>query len=229
MINLPEYFSRHTLFYGEDFVRKLRDKTVLVAGVGGLGSTVSQLLTRTGVGKLVLLENKIIDEPDLNRQILYSYKDLEKQKSDVAKQKLRNISPYTKVELIKKVLNPDNVSDLNNKQYDIIVDCFDNFESRFILEGLLKEKQQMIHSGISNNYGQITTIKKGKTKSLKEIFGGIKRPSNNPIPVVPAAVVAVASIAANEAINALLGRAKLLNKLLIVDFEDYTMSKISLN
>ena len=228
MKELPEYFWRHALFYGEDAIKKLQNSTVLVAGVGGLGCTVSQLLVRSGVGTILLLENKAIDEPDLNRQILYTYEDLGKEKIEVAKERLEAISPYSKIVPIKMRLTETNAKELSKLNFDLIVDCFDNFEGRFLLEDILHKDQMMVHAGISNNFGQISVIKKEKTASLKELFGGLPKGQDKPIPVVPSAVVCLASFSANEAINCLLGKQKLVGKIVLVDLEDYSLSKIVL-
>ena len=75
----------------------IREGAVAVAGAGGLGCAVSEILVRSGIGRLVLIDDGRVDVPDLNRQILYSMEDVGKTKVDAAAEKLRGICPFTEI------------------------------------------------------------------------------------------------------------------------------------
>ncbi len=216
--------TRNLQFYGKSNMEKISKATILIAGVGGLGCIVSEILVRLGVKKLVIVDKGIIDEPDLGRQALYTVKDIGKRKVDVAKEVLKSMSGLTEIEA---TFTP--ISNLDKGKVhscDCVVDCLDNFRSRFELEEKLKDTQPLIHGGIQNDYGQITTILKGKTPTLKEIYANIKE--TDVIPVSTPTVFTVASLMAQEVVNNILGSPKLIENLLVVELNDFTFTKIKL-
>jgi molybdopterin/thiamine biosynthesis adenylyltransferase len=230
MAEFDEIFARNILAWGKEKQQILADACVLVAGVGGLGSTVSEILVRSGVGKLIIIDNGIVDEPDLNRQILYTLDDLGKVKVDVAVEKLSAIHKHSTIIPINKRIKADAKLFETLWQYKFrgIADCFDNFSSRFVLEQLLKKDMFLVHGGVENNYGQITTIKKNATRMLKDLYPNFEDPTS-PLPVCPQIVSCIASMMAYEVLNNLWDTPQLLNTLLIVELSDFSFSKIHLS
>lgn len=222
-------FARNLLAWGPEKQQQLADACILVAGVGGLGCTVAELLVRAGVGKLILLDAGIVDEPDLNRQILYASDDLGNVKVEVAAQKLSGIHQHTTITPINRRLedDPSLFDSLWQHKFIGIADCFDNFSSRFVLEQLLKDDIFLVHGGVQNDYGQITTIQSGITKPLKALFPNVED-AMSPLPVCPQIVVCVASMMTHEVLNAIWGTPQLLNTFLIVELSDFSFSKIQL-
>lgn len=221
-------FSRTTLFTGKAELEILQKSSVLVAGVGGLGSIVSELLVRRGIGELILIDQKEIDEPDLNRQLLYTSADLGKQKLEVAKQRLEAIHSYTKIKTLDLRISdkPEVYDKINEYNFAGIADCLDNYDSRFALEKLLTEHRFLVHGGVLNDFGQVTTIKKGA--SLKALFTG-QQDSTEPIPVCPEVVAIIGSLMVKEIINSILGKPQLENKILIVELSDFSMFKLDVD
>ena len=230
MREVAESFARNTLAWGEEKQQRLADACILVAGVGGLGCTVSEILVRSGVGKLIILDNGVVDEPDLNRQILYTLDDLGKKKVDVAAEKLAAIHQQSTIIPINRRIEEDATLFETLWQYKFhgIADCFDNFSSRFVLEQLLKEDMFLVHGGVQNDYGQITTIKKNVTRMLKKLYPNVEDP-DSPLPVCPQIVTCVASMMAYEVLNNLWDTPQLMNILLIVELSDFSFSKIQLS
>ncbi len=220
----PDIQARNLLFFGKSNMEKISKATVLVAGVGGLGCVVSEILVRLGVKKLVIVDNGIIDKPDLGRQALYTIKDIGKRKVDVAKDALVNLSGLTKIEAVFESIQ--NLKTNKIHSCDCVVDCLDNFKSRLELEEKLSENQPLIHGGIQNDFGQLTTILKAKTPSLKDIYVNIKETET--IPVSTPIVFTVASLMAQEVVNNILGSPQLIGNLLIVELNDFTFTKIKL-
>ncbi len=206
-------------------IEVLKNSSLLVAGVGGLGCTVCQLLLRLGVGELYLVDSGIVDEPDLNRQILYDFEDIGSKKAEVAVRKLSSVFPKTRV----RALCVDILGDDFRLPNGImgVVDCLDNWCSRFRLESLAREKGVfLVHAGVKEMYGQITTVFHPDTPSLEEIFGN--PPEEDSPQVYPPLVVAVASFQVWETVNALLGAPRLLGKLLVLDLWGPSLEVISL-
>ncbi len=206
-------YDRHRELF-EDFDRIQKSK-ILVCGAGGLGSNVLQLISRIGIGEIYVYDDGILDEPDLNRQILYDTQDIGKKKVVAAREKLSKINPKIKYHFYDERITKDTVL----PKVDVVVDCLDNFTSRKILDAKIqRSKTPLIHGGVEGFYGQITTILPGKTKTLNEILSGIKDSKNVKL-VAPYTVSLMASIQVSEAIKVILKDYKnaLLNKLLIID------------
>jgi len=227
-MNKDLLFSRTTLFTGEAELEMLQKSTVLIAGVGGLGCIVSELLVRRGIGELILVDQKEIDEPDLNRQLLYTSADLGRQKLEIAKQRLEAIHSFTKIETIDMKIsdNMDFFDKVGTYKFAGIADCLDNYNSRFDLEKLLNDDNFLIHGGVRNDFGQVTTITKGK--SLKALYAGQKE-DGEPIPVCPEVVAIIGSLMVKEIINSILGKPQLEDKLLILELSDFSMFKLDVD
>ncbi len=229
MSETQQIFSRNRLFWGAAKQARLQHACVLVAGVGGLGCTVAEVLVRAGVGKLILVDRGIIDEPDLNRQILYTLADLGKPKVTVAAERLAAIHQQTEIIPLNLAITdaPEFFEIMSQHHCDGIADCLDNFQSRFVLEQLLTADTFLVHGGVQHDYGQITTIKPTRTRALRELFATIPEAAS-PIPVCPGIVVCVATLMAHETLNNLWDAPELVNTLLIVELADFSFAKIAL-
>jgi len=215
-MSATERYHRQVLLWGTERQQQLEAATVLIAGVGGLGATVAELLVRAGTGKLYLADDGTIDWPDLNRQLLYSETDIGQSKLEVAKQKLQQINSSVAIELLPQRIDatfhcPPDVS--------IIADCLDNYTSRFHLEAGLADEAFLIHGGIEGNQGQILTLQKGTSQPLADIFAGAQQPAGN-IPVSGPGATIIAGYMANELLNTICGNPQLLNRFMIVGLGD---------
>ncbi len=211
-------YDRQIMTIGTGGQEKLKRSTVAVVGVGGLGSPVSFYLTAAGVGKLILVDPEKPELSNLNRQILHWEEDLEKKpKAMSAKWKLERFN--SDVEIIAKPVKLEEKNiDKVLRGTDIIVDCLDNFETRFLLDEYSQRTgKPLVHGAIEGTYGQVTTIVPGKTKTLREIFSNVKG-RNGKSPVIGATAGVVGSIQAMEAVKLITGFGEpLLNKLLLID------------
>lgn len=138
---MSERYSRQQRFLpiGEKGQQALAQKQVLIVGVGALGATIAELLTRAGIGKIVLVDRDFIELSNLHRQLLYNEQDVAKRLPKViaAKNTLQTIN--SDVEIIAHVANAD-ASFLENliqqHTFDIIFDGTDNFDIRFIINDI---------------------------------------------------------------------------------------------
>ena len=221
---MKEIFQRNIQFWGKEKQQRLAKSSILIAGVGGLGSVVADGLTRAGIGKLILFDNDVVELSNLNRQLLYDQNDLGKLKVVVAKQRLLAINPNLKIETFHKSILE--LSDLSLPRFSGIADCLDNFGARYELERIMKSDHFQVHGGVQNDYGQITTIKPAITQTLKEIYPGVHIPVS--VPVVPQTVLVIGSLMIQEIINNLFGEPQLLNKMLILELSDFSLFKVNL-
>ncbi len=220
-------FARHLPLLGEEGINRLLNSKVLVAGAGGLGTVVLQILVRTGVGKIYIVDHGILDEPDLNRQILYTRRDIGRVKVEVAVQRLKEIR---NVELVGMNTTIDEKFEIPDDT-DLVIDCLDNFYGKFLLNDLaLKKKKPFIHAGISGFYGQVTTIIPGVTLSLRDMLRGALVENKGGLPVIATASFVLGTIEASEAIKYLTGKGPVLkNRILVVDllYNDFQTIEIA--
>ncbi len=161
-----EKFSRQIILknIGALGQKKILNSKVLIIGMGGLGCPVAEFLTRSGIGTLGIVDYDIVSSSNIHRQSLYDERDLNKLKVKVARKKLKNINPQTKVNAFAVKLNNIN-ADKIIKNYDYIVDGTDNFKSKFLINDLsLKNKKFLVTGAISKFDGHIFTFNFKKKK-----------------------------------------------------------------
>jgi len=206
--------------WGTTGQRKLKASKVVVVGVGGLGCLSSLYLVAAGIGTLYLVDKEKISLSDLNRQILYCKSDLKKQKADTARKKLETLNPATKVEVLQEEVTEIRVSAVM-EDADVVVDGLDNWRTRFIVnEHCVRKGIPFVHAGVSQFYGQITTVIPGKGPCLRCIFS--KEPLETKIvPVFGATPAVMASLQVMEVIKLItrIGR-PLVGRMLFLDGEE---------
>ena len=145
--------------------KKILNAKVLIVGAGGLGCPVADLLTRSGVGEIGIMDYDKISLSNIHRQTLYVTQDIGKYKVNIVKKKLNLINREVKINIYNKKANNENLSKIINK-YDIIVDGSDNFNTKFLLNRLsLKFKKKLIVGAISKFEGHIFTFDFNSKKS----------------------------------------------------------------
>jgi adenylyltransferase/sulfurtransferase len=123
-ISLPEI--------GESGQLKIKNAKVVVVGAGGLGCTALQHLTITGIGKLGIIDNELVTEANLYRQVLYGAGDLGKMKTIITREKLHGLNPSITIDIHNLRLTKDNVLKLFS-EYDIVIDSSDNLSSSYLI------------------------------------------------------------------------------------------------
>jgi molybdopterin/thiamine biosynthesis adenylyltransferase len=129
--------------------KKISSTKVLIVGVGGLGCPVILYLASLGIKNIGIVDHDKVDLSNLNRQILFSTKDIGKFKVDRAKKFLQKVNKKIKINAYKTKIIKNNIQNILNK-YDIICDCSDNFTTRYLLNDFcLKNKKILISAAIS--------------------------------------------------------------------------------
>ena len=145
--------------------KKIINSKVLIVGGGGLGCPVADLLARSGVGKIGIMDYDKVSLSNIHRQTLYTAKDVNKFKVDVVKKRLNLINKYIKINTYNRKASEKNLINIINK-YDIIVDGSDNFKTKFLLNKYaLKLKKILIVGAISKFDGHIFTFDFNSKKS----------------------------------------------------------------
>ena len=125
-------FSRTELFIGKENIEKLNKSKVAIFGIGGVGSFVVEGLARAGIGNFVLIDHDIVSETNINRQIIATTKTIGMPKVEVEKERILEINPDAKVEIIKEFFMPDSKEILDNS-IDYIVDAIDTITAKIEL------------------------------------------------------------------------------------------------
>ncbi|MHB8828728.1 MAG: HesA/MoeB/ThiF family protein [Syntrophales bacterium] len=208
-----ERYARQIIYpeFGEAGQRCLKKAHVLIAGLGGLGSPNATNLAYAGIGKLTLLDCDSVDLSNLNRQTLHWEKDVGALKVISGSEKLAAMNSKTEIRPLNVRITADNAGELLTG-VDLVMDCMDNMETRFVLnESCVRAGIPFIYGGISGLEGQLTTIIPGKTPCLECIYPrGIGEGKRLPFPVFGAAPALVASLQTMEAIKLLAGFGELL-------------------
>ena len=125
-------YSRQILLpgFGEDAQQRLRQASVLIVGLGGLGSPVAMYLAAAGVGRLLLADFDAVDLSNLQRQILHNSERIGWTKVDSAVATLRALNPHCELVPIKRSLSPARLAELST-EVDLMVDASDNFQTRY--------------------------------------------------------------------------------------------------
>ncbi len=219
--------------------KKLLLSKVFILGMGGLGSPVSIYLASAGIGTLGIADFDKIELSNLQRQILFDHKNINKYKVETEKKKLLLINPKLKINIYKKKITKKNIDNII-KNYDVIVDGSDNFKTKYLInDSCIKNKKTLISAALRGFEAQITTIK-GWVKSINNpcyrcMFPEMQTKDYNENYQDCGIVGGIAGIAGSlqsiEVIKDILGIGKLLTgKLIIIDtlvnrFEEINFKK----
>lgn len=226
-----ERYNRNILVpqVGEEGQEKLANAKILVCGAGGLGSTVLANLASLGVGtigQIGIIDNDVLELSNLNRQYIHKFENIGKVKVESAKAWINEFNPEINVKTYQMRLDENNYSEIV-KEYDFIMDCFDSFKSKFLLNEIaIKTGKTLIHGGVTEFYGQVTVIVPGKTACLKCILpeeGGYVVKG-----VLSPSVSVISSLEATEAVKLILNTGERLENRLL-SYNGLTMQFKTIN
>ncbi len=126
-------FERVISFLGEDNLLKIKAKSVLIVGLGGVGGYALESLARSGIQKFILIDYDKIDESNLNRQIITNRDNIGKYKVDVAKERILSINPQIAVVTKCTFLDETTINILENNHIDYIIDACDSVNTKKLL------------------------------------------------------------------------------------------------
>ena len=144
MVSEEGYYQALSERIGEENLRRLKDSTVGVAGLGGLGSNIAMLLVRSGVGKLVIADCDIVELSNIHRQN-YALEYVGRKKTDAVADQISKINPWCRVEAHDIRITKDNVSIFSD--CDVVCEAFDDAEQKVMLIESLSAMGKRIVSG----------------------------------------------------------------------------------
>lgn len=210
----------------------MKQARVLVIGAGGLGSPLLQYLAAAGVGHIGIVEYDTVDESNLQRQILYTTRDIGKSKAIVARERIQAINPLINVEVFETQITRNNALDLL-EGYDVIADGTDNFPTRYLVnDACVLTGKPNVYASIFRYEGQLSVFNMPKgdgtfTPNYRDLYPEPPAPDAVPncaeggvLGVLPGIL---GSMQANEVIKIICGLGEpLAGRLCLVDTADFS-------
>lgn len=212
-IRLPEV--------GEAGQQRLLDSRVLIIGMGGLGSPVALYLAAAGAGHLVLVDFDKVEESNLQRQVIHRQESIGELKVDSARASLEVINPALEITCLSWELDEDELSEQVNLA-DVVVDCSDNFPTRFLLNRIAWAEATPLVSGAAIRWdGQLASfdarIEASPCYQCLYHDDGTDGANCAMEGVIAPLVGVIGTMQAQETINVLLGSPGLVGRLMLFD------------
>ena len=202
--------------WGEEGQRRLKTSTVFIAGAGGLGSPAAIYLAVAGVGRIRICDMDSLEPTNLNRQILHDHTRVGLNKAVSARQTLALTNPHVEVTALTETITADNVDRLVGPA-DIILDCLDNFATRYVLnEASARLHIPLVYGSVWGMEGRLSFFQPPETPCLRCLFA--EGPPKGVFPVVGVTPGVIGTLEALEALKFITGvGANLKSKLLVWD------------
>lgn len=214
-------YSRHYVLegVGRDGQQLLRDASVLIVGLGGLGSPVALYLAAAGVGKLGLVDPDVVDVTNLQRQVIHDSTRLGQAKVSSAAQTIDRLNPGVAVERHRVALDASNVLEIMDG-YDVVVDATDSFPARYLInDAALHLRIPVVHGSVFRFEGQAAVFNPYVGPCYRCLFPSPPPPDLAPncaeagvLGVLPGTI---GSIQATEALKLILGTGNPLQGMLL--------------
>lgn len=217
---------------GEAGQRAIQNASVLIVGMGGLGSPVSMYLAAAGVGKLSIADFDIVDESNLQRQIVHSVSDIGLLKTESAARTLKSINPGVEIATYDFTLETEEIDDLA-ASHSLIIDCTDNFPTRFQLNrASLTSRTPMVSGAAIRWEGQVTAFDPNRPESpcYQCLYPNtdIEAATCAAEGVISPLVGVIGTMQALESLNILLGRGQLHGTVWLFDGQFMEWQKMTL-
>ena len=165
---------------GKHGQEQLLEAKVLIVGIGGLGSAVGYYLSAAGVGTIALVDNDEVALSNLQRQIAHNSMTLGKPKVESAKSTFQSLNPDVTIIPIQQRLAKNNIRDLIH-DFGIVVDCSDNYETRFLInDSCIMAEKKLVTGAVYKFEGQIMVIIPGKGACYRCFFEKPPPPDTHP-------------------------------------------------
>lgn len=145
---IPYWLSRTQLMLGDEKVETLMGKNVLIVGLGGVGGICAEMIVRAGIGKLTIVDNDVVDESNINRQIQALQSTVKQPKAQVLAARLKDINPELDLTVMEVYIKEKITIDLVEKaKWDYIVDCIDTLSSKvFFIKACMDRSLPLVSS-----------------------------------------------------------------------------------
>ena len=144
---MAKWQERAELLFKKEGLENLKNASVLVVGVGGVGSFAAEFLARAGVGNLTIVDGDVVDITNINRQLPALHSTVGMTKIDVVGDRLLDINPELNLTKIKEFLSPERAFELVSEKYDYVLDCIDSVTPKLnLIVGAKRKRVKIISS-----------------------------------------------------------------------------------
>jgi len=190
---MENYFLRQIELWGNDTQKSLQNKSILIVGCGGLGSSLAIALGSSGIGKITLVDFDKVSIHNIHRQIAFDLKDVGKFKAEILKNKILN--RFNEVE-VETVIDDFKNFAKNQKKFDLILDATDNLQIRKEIDLYAKKiNSSWIYASVEEFHGQVCFFENAKFADMFQIS------NHTPAGIAAPIVMFIASFSANLAIR----------------------------
>lgn len=159
------FTERTELLINSQNIKKLAESNVIVFGCGGVGGYVIEMLARTGVGSLTIVDFDVISTSNINRQIIALNSTVGREKVAVIKERIADINPNCKVDALAKKVEEKNIDEFYLNRYDFVIDCIDMVKSKVaIMDYCFRNRIRTVSAMGAGNRNGIPEFK------VKDIF-----------------------------------------------------------
>lgn len=156
---MERWDDRTVRLIGDENAAKLAKARVLVVGVGGVGGYAAEMLARTGVGHLTLIDADRVDVTNINRQLIALQSTIGEEKTELFARRFKDINPQIEVDARSLYLSEENVGEILDEGYDYVLDCIDTVAPKCaLLRGCADRKMPVISSMGAGGRMDVTKI-----------------------------------------------------------------------
>ncbi len=219
--------------FGVEAQSKLKNARILVIGAGGLAAPILKYLCSTGIGCIGLMDGDIVEVSNLQRQIMYDECDKGLFKVEVSARKLKEQNPNISIDSFNYRLTANNAVDIF-KQYDLIIDACDNFETRYLIcEAAQKADKTWVYASVFEYGGQISVFNYKTKTQYRDLYpeapDQIPLTDGKTIGVLPPVPGLIGMLQTTEAIKIITGIGKVLDgELLLYNALDLSNMKLKI-
>jgi molybdopterin/thiamine biosynthesis adenylyltransferase len=215
--------------FGETGQLRLKNASVLISRIGGVGGTLALYLAAAGIGRLILAHAGNLRIDDLNRQLLMSHAGLGRPRVEQAADRLRAFNPHVEIVPIAENIEAANVTSLV-EQADVVASCAPLFHERLLLNSAaVEQKKPLVDCAMYEWAAQLTTVLPGRGPCLACLYPSEPPAWKRQFPVFGAVAGTIASLGAVEVIKVLTGLGEpLAGKMLVCDLGDMSFRKVNL-
>ncbi|MFY8187848.1 MAG: tRNA threonylcarbamoyladenosine dehydratase [Flavobacterium sp.] len=139
---MAKWQERAALLFTESGIEALKNSTVLVVGLGGVGSFAAEFLARAGVGNMTIVDGDVVDITNINRQLPALHSTVGISKAQLMATRLKDINPEINLTVIEEFLTPERAYEIVQPSFDYVLDCIDSVTPKFNL--ILSARRQKI-------------------------------------------------------------------------------------
>lgn len=143
-----KWLERTSLLLGDEKLERLRNANVLVVGLGGVGAYAAEMIARAGVGRMTIADADVVSESNINRQLIALHSTVNRQKTEVMAERLRDINPKIELTIVSRFIKDDETDTLlDSDKFDYVVDAIDTLSPKLaLIKGALDRQIPLVSS-----------------------------------------------------------------------------------